>query len=38
MAVIERIRDELRLPSRYVTHDATEVERLAGARVTISRA
>ena len=38
MAVIERIRDELRLPILYVTHEAAEVERLAGERVTISRA
>ena len=29
MAVIERIRDELRLPILYVSHDRTEVERLA---------
>lgn len=29
MTVIERIRDELRLPMLYVTHDRTEVERLA---------
>jgi molybdate transport system ATP-binding protein len=38
MAVIERIRDELRLPILYVTHEAAEVERLAGERVAISRA
>ena len=38
MAVIERIRDELRLPILYVTHEAAEVERLAGERVGISRA
>ena len=29
MAVIERIRDELRLPILYVSHDHAEVERLA---------
>ena len=29
VAVIERIRDELRLPILYVTHDPGEVERLA---------
>lgn len=38
MAVIERIRDELRLPILYVTHEAAEVERLAGERVAIRRA
>ncbi|MEP7221192.1 MAG: ATP-binding cassette domain-containing protein [Novosphingobium sp.] len=30
MAVIERIRDELRLPILYVSHDRAEVDRLAG--------
>lgn len=30
MAVIERIRDELGLPILYVSHDRTEVDRLAG--------
>lgn len=30
MAVIERIRDELRLPILYVSHDRLEVARLAG--------
>jgi molybdate transport system ATP-binding protein len=29
MRVIERIRDELRLPILYVSHDRSEVERLA---------
>lgn len=29
MTVIERIRDELRLPILYVSHDRTEVDRLA---------
>jgi molybdate transport system ATP-binding protein len=35
MQVIERIRDELRLPILYVSHDRAEVERLAGAIVPI---
>lgn len=35
MAVVERIRDELRLPILYVTHDPTEAERLATQRVSI---
>ena len=35
MRVIERIRDELRLPILYVTHDAGEVERLATRVVAI---
>ena len=30
MAVIERIRDELRVPILYVSHDRAEVDRLAG--------
>ena len=34
MQVIERIRDELRLPILYVSHDRGEVERLA---TTIAR-
>jgi molybdate transport system ATP-binding protein len=29
MAVVERIRDELRLPILYVSHERAEVERLA---------
>jgi molybdate transport system ATP-binding protein len=33
LRVIERIRDELRLPILYVSHDRAEVERLAGAVV-----
>lgn len=37
MAVIERIRDELRIPILYVTHDEAEVERLAGHRFTVGR-
>ncbi|MEQ8311353.1 MAG: ATP-binding cassette domain-containing protein [Sphingopyxis sp.] len=35
MAVIERIRDELRLPILYVSHDRAEVERLATQLVAI---
>ncbi len=36
LPVIERIRDELRLPILYVSHDAAEVARLATDRVPIS--
>ena len=35
MTVIERIRDELRLPILYVTHDRAEVERLADQVVEV---
>lgn len=35
MAVIERIRDELRLPILYVSHDHAEVDRLATSVVAI---
>ncbi|EGD59516.1 ABC transporter related protein [Novosphingobium nitrogenifigens DSM 19370] len=35
MGLIERIRDELGLPILYVSHDAAEVERLAGNVVPI---
>jgi molybdate transport system ATP-binding protein len=35
MAVIERVRDELRLPILYVSHDRAEVERLAGTVVPV---
>lgn len=35
MAVIERIRDELRVPILYVSHDRAEVDRLAGQVVTM---
>ena len=35
MCVIERIRDELRLPILYVSHDRMEVERLADQIITI---
>lgn len=35
MRVIERIRDELKLPILYVSHDRAEVERLAGQVVTM---
>jgi molybdate transport system ATP-binding protein len=35
MAVIERLRDDLKLPILYVSHDRDEVERLAGTIVPI---
>lgn len=35
MQVIERIRDDLRLPILYVSHDRAEVERLATTTVTL---
>ena len=35
MSVIERLRDTLRLPILYVSHDRAEVERLAGLIVEI---
>lgn len=35
MRVIERLRDELRLPILYVSHDRVEVERLADHVVTL---
>lgn len=35
MAVIERIRDELRLPILYVTHDSAEARRLATRVIAI---
>jgi molybdate transport system ATP-binding protein len=35
MAVIERIRDELRLPILYVSHDRAEVDRLADTVIAI---
>lgn len=35
MTVIERIRDELRLPVLYVTHEREEVERLADHVITV---
>jgi molybdate transport system ATP-binding protein len=38
MAVIERIRDELRLPILYVSHDRGEVERLAGEVIALDQA
>ena len=38
MGVIERIRDELKLPILYVSHDRAEVERLAHRIITISGA
>lgn len=36
MTVIERIRDELRLPILYVTHDHAEAERLGTQRIEIA--
>ncbi|RYD90872.1 MAG: ATP-binding cassette domain-containing protein, partial [Sphingomonadales bacterium] len=36
MQVIERIRDELRLPILYVSHDRAEVERLADQIIPIN--
>ncbi|CAN5457264.1 hypothetical protein BH10PSE12_BH10PSE12_29940 [soil metagenome] len=38
MQVIERIRDELRLPILYVTHDPTEADRLATRKISITHA
>lgn len=35
MSVIERVRDELKLPILYVSHDRAEVERLANRVVTV---
>lgn len=35
MTVIERIRDELKLPIVYVTHDPAEAERLATRRILL---
>jgi molybdate transport system ATP-binding protein len=35
LAVLERIRDELKLPILFVSHDRTEVERLAGLIVAV---
>ena len=35
MTVIERIRDELKLPILYVTHDRAEAERLATRIIAI---
>lgn len=37
MAVIERIRDDLRIPILYVTHDSSEAERLGTRIVSIER-
>ena len=37
MALVERIRDELRLPILYVTHDRAEAERLATTVVELGR-
>jgi molybdate transport system ATP-binding protein len=38
MLVIESIRDQLGVPILYVTHDAAEVDRLAGAQIRVDRA
>jgi len=38
MAVIERIRDELALPILYVSHDRSEVDRLAGEVIVLDQA
>ncbi len=35
MAVIERIRDEIKLPILYVSHDREEVQRLANRTITL---
>ena len=35
LAVIERIRDELRLPILYVSHDRAEVDRLADTVIAV---
>ena len=35
LPVVERIRDELALPILYVSHDASEVERLATTRIDL---
>lgn len=35
LRLIERLRDELRLPMLYVTHDAAEAERLGDTRVDL---
>jgi molybdate transport system ATP-binding protein len=35
MAVIERIREELRLPILYVSHDRAEVDRLADTVIAV---
>ena len=37
MAVIERIRDELKVPILYVTHDRSEAKRLASNMVSVGR-
>lgn len=36
LGLIERIRDELRLPILYVSHDRAEVERLAGQIISLT--
>lgn len=37
MAVIERIRDEMKLPILYVSHDRAEIDRLAATVIPIDR-
>ena len=37
MALILRIRDELKLPILYVTHDRQEADRLASQRFEVAR-
>ena len=38
MRVIERIRDDLRLPILYVSHDRTEIDRLATTVIPLNQA
>jgi len=38
MSVIERIRDDLKLPILYVSHDRTEIERLANTVISLGQA
>ena len=38
LGLIERIRDELRLPILYVSHDRAEVERLADRIIAVDAA
>ena len=37
MAVIESIRDEMKLPILYVSHDRAEIDRLATTVISIGR-
>ena len=36
LPLVERVRDALRLPILYVSHDAAEVARLAGQRIDMT--